>query len=83
MTNSHAITPPVVSPYLELPPRDEALVRAEREKEEAAVHWRRHLWETVWDEEERLERLISICTRLEDGNEEAGKRLATKAIWTP
>lgn len=49
-----------------------------------AVSWRKIVWrQAARDEDERIDRLVDICTRLCDGDINAGKQLASKAIWTP
>jgi len=51
---------------------------------QVAVSWRKIVWrQAARDEDERIDRLVDICTRLCDGDITAGKQLATKAIWTP
>ena len=49
-----------------------------------AVDWRKIIWrQAAKDEDERIDRLVDLCTRLCDGDGAAGKQLATQAIWTP
>ena len=49
-----------------------------------ALAWRKIIWrQAARDEDERLDRLADICRRLCDGDDAAGKQLASKAIWTP
>jgi hypothetical protein len=51
---------------------------------EIALAWRRIVWrQAARDEDERIDRLVDICTRLCDGDITAGKQLASRAIWTP
>lgn len=74
----------MTSPYLELEPRSEAQVRTDAEVLEAAVGWRKIIWrQAARNEDERIDRLVGICTRLRDGDKAAGKRLAARALWTP
>lgn len=70
--------------YLLRPLRSEQEVRSERERLEAAVAWRKIIWrQYARNEDERIDRLNDICRRLCDGDVEAGKALASKAIWSP
>ena len=49
-----------------------------------AVSWRKIVWrQAARDEDERIDRLVDICTRLCDGDIAAGKQLASRDIWTP
>ena len=49
-----------------------------------AAAWRKIIWrQAARDEDERIERLVDLCTRLCDGDASAGKQLAIQAIWTP
>ena len=71
------------SSYLHQPLRSEAEFARQREALAVAVAWRKIIWrQAARDEDERLDRLVAVCTRLCDGNLAAGKRLATTAIWT-
>lgn len=63
--------------------RTEIQARAEQNALAVAVQWRKIIWrQAARDENERIDRLISVCTRLCDGDKAAGKALAQKAIWT-
>ena len=49
-----------------------------------AIAWRKIIWrQAPHDEDERIDRLVGICTKLHDGDVEAGKQLASDAIWSP
>jgi hypothetical protein len=49
-----------------------------------AIAWRKIIWrQAARDEDERIDRLVELCTRLCDGDIAAGKELARSAIWTP
>lgn len=72
------------SSYLTQPVRSETELRDRRDALQVAVAWRKIVWrQAARDEDERIDRLIDICTRLCDGDVAAGRQLATKAIWTP
>ena len=72
------------SSYVMQPVRSEAELRTHRDVLEVAVAWRKIVWrQAAQDEDERIDRLVDICTRLCDGDFAAGKQLASKAIWTP
>ena len=78
---SRAVVP---SSYLMQPIRSEAELRAGQDVLQIAVAWRKIVWrQAARDEDERIDRLVDICTRLCDGDLAAGKQLASKAIWTP
>lgn len=77
------------SDYLKLEPRSEEQARADiankRDQEalSVAVAWRRIIWQQPAEcEDERIERLEAICTKLMDGNKIAGEQLAQRAIWS-
>lgn len=57
--------------------------RTEAEALALAVEWRRTVWKQ-WarNEDHRLARLKAICTRICNGDQESGSRLATKALWS-
>ena len=66
------------------PTRLEAEFRAGQDILQVAVSWRKIVWrQAARDEDERIDRLVDICTRLCDGDITAGQRLASRAIWTP
>jgi len=70
--------------YLTQSQRSEAEIRARKEALEVAVAWRKIIWrQAAKDEDERIDRLVAVCTRLCDGDTAAGTSLATMAIWTP
>ena len=72
------------SSYLMKAARSEAELRARQDILQVALAWRKIVWrQAARDEDERIDRLIDICTRLCDGDAAAGKQLASKAIWTP
>jgi hypothetical protein len=72
------------SSYLTRPVRSEAELGDRREVLPIAVAWRKIIWrQAARDEDERLDRLVDLCTRLCDGDAVAGRLLASKAIWTP
>ena len=72
------------SSYLIQPVRSEAELRIGRDILQVAVAWRKIVWrQAARDEDERIDRLVGICTRLCDGDVTAGKQLASRAIWTP
>lgn len=72
------------SSYLMHPVRSEAELRAHQEVLQVALAWRKIVWrQAARDEDERIDRLVDICTRLCDGDVVAGQQLASKAIWTP
>ena len=48
-----------------------------------AVAWRKIIWRAAADDDERIERLEEVCTKLHDGDVVAGKQLASDAIWSP
>ena len=74
----------MTSQYLTRPLRSEAEVRARADALAVAIAWRKIIWrQAAKDEDERLDRLVDVCTRLCDGDISAGKQLATKAIWSP
>lgn len=74
----------MTSSYLTQPLRSEAELRDREEVLPIAVAWRKIIWrQAARDEDERLDRLVDLCTRLCDGDRAAGKFLASKAIWTP
>jgi hypothetical protein len=74
----------VPSSYLMQPVRSEAELRARQDVLQVAVAWRKIVWrQAARDEDERIDRLVDICTRLCDGDVAAGRQLASKAIWTP
>jgi hypothetical protein len=54
-----------------------------REALAVAVAWRKIIWrQAARDEDERIDRLTAVCTRLCEGDISAGMELATKAIWS-
>lgn len=64
--------------------RTEQQVRDDREILDIAVKWRKIVWrQAAKNEDERIDRLVDICTRLKDGDKVAGKTLASKAMWSP
>jgi hypothetical protein len=63
--------------------RTEHEVRTDRERLAVAVSWRKIIWRSSDPEDNKIDRLIDVCTKLEDGDAEAGKRLASRAIWLP
>jgi hypothetical protein len=74
---------PMPSAYLAQPVRTEAEIREKREALAVAVAWRKIIWrQAARDEDERIDRLTDVCTRLCDGDLDAGRQLATKAIWS-
>jgi hypothetical protein len=73
----------MTSSYLAKPLRSELEVRERREALAVAVAWRKIIWrQAAKDEDERIDRLVAVCARLCDGDLDAGKTLATQAIWT-
>jgi hypothetical protein len=75
MTISYLVQPPTSASETDLLERREALA--------VAVAWRKIIWrQAARDEDERIDRLTDVCTRLCDGDLDAGRRLATKAIWS-
>jgi hypothetical protein len=74
----------MTSSYLTRPLRSEAEIRARADALPVAVAWRKIIWrQAAKDEDERIGRLLDVCTRLCDGDTAAGKELATNAIWSP
>ena len=74
----------MTSSNLTQPLRFEAELRDRQEVLPIAIAWRKIIWrQAARDEDERLDRLVDLCTRLCDGDPVAGKLLASKAIWTP
>jgi hypothetical protein len=75
----------MTSSYLTQPLRSEADLQAHRKDVlSVALAWRKIIWrQAAKDEDERLDRLVDLCTRLCDGDIAAGKQLASKALWTP
>ena len=72
------------SSYLMQPARSEAELPARQDVLQVALAWRKIVWrQAARDEDERIDRLVHICTRLCDGDAAAGKQLASRAIWTP
>jgi hypothetical protein len=72
----------VTSEYLNKPKRAESEVRTERDYLNAAIGWRKIIWrQAAKDEDERIDRLVDICTKLHDGDKSKGRTLATLAIW--
>jgi hypothetical protein len=64
--------------------RSEAELRAGQDVLPVAIAWRKIIWrQAAKDEDERIDRLVDLCTRLCDGDVAAGKLLASKVIWTP
>jgi hypothetical protein len=74
----------MTSSYLTQPLRSETEFRDRQEVLPIAIAWRKIIWrQAARDEDERLDRLVDLCTRLCDGDSLEGKLLASKAIWTP
>ena len=74
----------MTSSCLTQPLRPEAKLCAPQDVLPIAVAWRKIIWrQAAKDEDERIDRLVDLCTRLCDGDGMAGKLLATEAIWTP
>ena len=72
------------SSYLMQPARPEAELRAHQDVLQIAAAWRKIVWrQAAQNEDERIDRLVDICTRLCDGDVTAGRQLASRAIWTP
>ena len=72
------------SSYLSQPLRPEAESGDRQDILPVAVAWRKIIWrQAARDEDERIDRLVDLCTRLCDGDIAAGKQLASRAIWTP
>jgi hypothetical protein len=66
------------------PVRPEGELRTCQDILQVAVAWRKIVWrQAARDEDERIDRLVDICTRLCDGDLAAGRQLASKAIWMP
>ena len=62
----------------------ETEAQARKDALAVAVSWRKIIWrQAARNEDERIDRLVDVCTRLCDGDETAGKALATTAVWTP
>ena len=74
----------MTSSYPTQPLDAEGALRASQDALPIAVAWRKIIWrQAARDEDERIDRLVDLCTRLCNGDAVAGKRLASKAIWTP
>ena len=74
----------MTSSFLTQPLNPEGELRGFQEVLPIAVAWRKIIWrQAARDEDERIDRLVDLCTRLCDGDVVAGKQLAGKAIWTP
>lgn len=72
-----------MSPSLLQPKRSESEVREKRDALAVAVAWRKIIWrQAANNEDERIDRLIDVCTRMMDGDPTKGKQLATDAIWS-
>lgn len=56
--------------------------RTEREAIEVARKHRKIIFARNIPEDQRIDELVAICTELCCGDEESGKRLATRAIWS-
>ena len=66
------------------PLRSEAELRECHDVLPVAVAWRKIIWrQAARNEDERLDRLVDLCTRLCDGDAAAGTLLASRAIWSP
>lgn len=58
--------------------------RTESEALLAARGWKRIIWsKPARDEDQRIDALIDVCTRMLDGDKASGKELASRAIWSP
>lgn len=56
--------------------------RTEREAIAVAKKWRERIWnEPARDEDERIDRLTEITTRMCEGDKASGDELARRAIW--
>ena len=74
----------MASSYLVQPGGSDPERRTSQDILRVAVSWRKIVWrQAARDEDERIDRLVDICTRLCDGDVTAGKQLASTAIWTP
>ena len=72
------------SSYLMQPVSPEGKLRTCQDILQFAVAWRKIVWrQAARDEDERIDRLVDICTRLCDGDLAAGRQLASEAIWMP
>ena len=74
----------MTSSYVTQPQTSQGEFRAREDVLPIAVAWRKIIWrQAARDEDERIDRLVDLCTRLCDGDAVAGRELASKAIWTP
>jgi len=74
----------MTSSYSTQPSHSEAERRGLKDVLPIALAWRKIIWrQAARNEDERLDRLVDLCTRLCDGDAVAGKLLASEAIWTP
>lgn len=74
----------MTSSYLTQPLRSEAELRARKDALSVAIAWRKIIWrQAARNEDERIDRLVDVCTRLCDGDKAAGKALAATAVWSP
>ena len=74
----------MVSSSFPQPPGSETEAQARKDALSVAVSWRKIIWrQAARNEDERIDRLVDVCTRLCDGDKAAGSALATTAVWTP